>query len=98
MADTPSDTYDHVPTTCNLRPFLRGDADEYGDGVAELLTHAQHVLDATEFQMTEEEFAVRWAHLEEAQDAWNLDDDIDGVRDCLRSAFFDWPSPILQAA
>lgn len=92
------DTFEHVTTCSNLRSFLREEADEYGDGVAELLSFARRELDDAEARMTEAEFLVRHEHLLEAEDAWNLDDDIDGVRESLQAAFSSWPAPLAQAA
>jgi hypothetical protein len=93
-----SDRFDHVPATGNLQAFLREETQEYGDGVADLLSFARDTLDGMEAAMTEEEFSIRQVALEGAEEAWNLDDDIEGMRAELQRAFADWPAPLAQAA
>ena len=92
------ETFDHVTTRGNLQPFLREEADEYGDGVADLLSFAREEIEQAEARMTEVEFLTRHEHLLEAEDAWNLDNDIDGVRASLQAAFASWPAPTALAA
>jgi hypothetical protein len=92
------ETFDHVPTTGNLQAFLREETDEYGDGVAELLSFARDTLEGMEAAMTEEEFSLRHVALLGAEEAWDFDNDIDGVRAELQRTFADWPAPLAHAA
>lgn len=92
------ETFDHVPTTHNLQAFLREEANEYGDGVADLLSFARDTLEGMEAAMTEHEFSVRADALLEAEDGWNIHDDIDWTRESLQRAFSDWPAPLARAA
>ena len=82
-------SYDHntIPEHGNLRGFITGQTDEYGDGVAEILSIARKTIEGRLKNQNPALIQDRLKHLSDAEDAYNLENDIDGVRDALAEAF-----------
>lgn len=87
------DRFSHVPTTCGLRYFLEEKSIEDGDGMADLLAYAREYLlcwMAKEITLDNSiliQALDRICYLEDAENAFNNEDDILYARRALQKAF-----------